>query len=154
MAGDYDHVPTPSAEEMEANIALLRRWIKVGWNERNMSIIDEVFHEDIISEGAVRARAEPLVGVKAVIEFQEKMITAIPDIHIEILNMVSAADIVIGEYLITGTHLAPFGEGAPSPKDKVEMNVTEVARFRDGRIFHRRTVISDARGVMARFGVR
>jgi steroid delta-isomerase-like uncharacterized protein len=143
-----------SAEGMAANIALLRRWIDVGWNQRDTSIVSEVFHEDIITEGSVRTGGSPIVGRQAVIEFNHRMIQTIPDLHIEIVNLQAAGEIVIAEYRITGTHVSPYQDGAPAPGDEIVMLVAEVARFKDGLIAHRRDVISDARSVKERFGVK
>mgnify|MGYP001993642544 CR=1 FL=1 len=142
-----------SDEGMAANIALLRRWIDVGWNQRDTSIVSEVFHEDIITEGSVRSEGSQIVGRQAVIDFNHRMIRAIPDLHIEIVNLQAAGEIVIAEYRITGSHTSAYQDGAPAPGDKVVMRVAEVARFKDGLIAHRRDVIAEARSVKERFGV-
>ena len=148
--GDIGRLP---AEGMAANISLLRHWIDVGWNQRDTSIVSDVFHEDIITEGSVRAEGGQIVGRQAVIDFNHRMIQAIPDLHIEIVNLQAAGEFVIAEYRITGTHTSAYQDGAPAPGDKVVMLIAEVARFKDGLIAHRRDVISDARSVKERFGV-
>jgi len=148
--GDLGPLP---AEEMAANTALLRYWIDVGWNQRDTSIVSEVFHEDIITEGSVRSEGGQIVGRQAVCDFNRRMIEAIPDLHIEIVNLQAAGEIVIAEYRITGTHTSAYQDGAPAPGDRVVMHVAEVARFKDGLIAHRRDVITDARSVKERFGV-
>lgn len=142
-----------SDEVQAANMATLRRWIEEGWNQRDLSLVEELFHEEIVTEGRVRADGVEMVGRQAVVDFLEKMVHAIPDIQIEILNLTAAGDLVVAEYRITGTHQNPYREGAPAPGDAVEFFVTEVARFVDGQIFHRRDVIGDSRNVRSRFGV-
>lgn len=118
-----------SAEE---NKALVRRYIEVVWNQRNIAALDELFAPNY--QRHVSATAEPLSG-----EGQRQRIagfhTAFPDLHFTIEDLFAEGDCVTFRVTLRGTHQGsfPFLQGIAPTGKQVTIAVLDVVRLEQGK---------------------
>ena len=116
---------TTSARE---TIALFRQAIERGWNQGDLSAIDELFAEDFVEHQAGIGPGRE--GVKGSIRFLR---TAFPDLRLTVEDAAAAGDRVWLRISGAGTHEGPFGD-APATGRRFRIDVIDVARVADGRI--------------------
>jgi steroid delta-isomerase-like uncharacterized protein len=83
------------------NVNLARRWFEEVWNQRRTDTIDELLVDDSVSH----SEAGLLRGKQ---EFKDRthtvFLSAFPDLHITVENVVGNGDDVAVRWVITGTH--------------------------------------------------
>ncbi len=107
---------------IEANKAVVRRYFDEVHNQRNSTVIDEIF---------TPALATPTSGVVTM------MRSAFPDYHITIMDQIAEGDKVATIWSLTGTHqgewMSPMGTIAPTGK-QVTYTGTTTLQVADGKI--------------------
>ncbi len=113
-------------------MAIVRRWVEDGWNQRNPDLIDELFSADFV----VRGGPNGLGDLKHYKHYVRSKQNAFPDFHFEIRDCIAAGDIVVITYRVTGTHSGAYGVHEPTGKrlDTVVIDMWSVA---NGRITER-----------------
>src|SRR5215469_12631814 len=116
----------------EANKALVRRYIEVVWNQRNMAVLEELLAPTY--QRYVSATAAPLRS-----EGQRQRITgfhtAFPDLQFTIEDLIAEGDRVTFRATLRGTHRGPFPslpDMAPTGK-QVTISVLDVVRLEQGK---------------------
>jgi predicted ester cyclase len=118
-----------SAEEDKA---LVRRYIEVVWNQRNLAALDELFAPTY--QRYVSATATPLTR-----EGQRQRIagfhTAFPDLHFTIEDLLAEGDRVTFRVTMRGTHKGPFPylQGIAPTGKQVTISVLDVVRVEEGK---------------------
>lgn len=122
---------------LEENKALIRRAYLDGMNNRNLSIIDEVFAPDYI----VRYPGmDPIQGRDTAKEAIAAFLDAFPDIVFTIEDQVAEGDKVVTRWTAVGTHNGDFrgfpkkGALVPASGRKVNFRATDIYWVVDGRI--------------------
>lgn len=111
------------------NRELVRRWIEDGWNAKDDErVMREVFAEDWI-DGDDPAAPRGWQGVRA---FVETYRTALPDVEIEIHQMVADDEFVAFRWTARGTHRGPL-LGVPASGQTVSLTGHTLHRVVDGR---------------------
>lgn len=79
-------------------------WFGKVWNERDQALARELMAPDAIGhlEGG-----QEIVGPDAFLAFQSSFLEAIPDLHIEIVSILSDEDDVCIHWTAEGTHTGP-----------------------------------------------
>jgi DNA-binding CsgD family transcriptional regulator/predicted ester cyclase len=106
------------------------RWYHGLWNERRAEIVEEMMAPDcaVVLEGRdTPASPEEMKG------YWRAMVTAIPDLHLELLFVVCEGDTAITHWRSRGTHTGP-GLGIPPTGRSVDVQGLGVMEFRDGLI--------------------
>lgn len=106
-----------------------RRWFEEVWNERRDDCVDELMTEDSrghVEGGEVR-------GPAAFRDMRAMFLSALPDIRIEIEDVVGEGDRAAVRWRASGTH-AGAGFGFPATNQPVEVRGTTWLVVREGRI--------------------
>ena len=78
-------------------------------------------------------------------------LTAFPDLHFTIEELIAEGDKVAGRYTARGTHKGEL-MGIPPTNNAISLTVSEIYRIADGKITEH-WVILDALGMMQQLGV-
>jgi len=129
----------------EQNEQIVRRVVK-GYNERDSTIFDELFAEDVIDHtpfGETKGRD----GLR---EVNETLVTAFPDIEILIDDLITEGDTAALRARWRGTHDGPF-MGIEPTGTQIEVKNVVFGRIDDGKIAER-WVQLDMFGLMQQLG--
>jgi len=117
------------------NKALLRRYVDQ-LNQRNLAILDELVADDVRIRSLQRleqTEAHTLTGRGAYRAGIVQRITAFPDYHVTILEMIAEADQVMLYWRNRGTHSGVY-RGIPPTGKVIEEMAISIYRISDGRI--------------------
>lgn len=106
-----------------------RRWFEEVWNERRVDLIDELMAPDSIGH----LEAGDVGGPDSFRQIHAAFVSAVPDLRIEIEDVVAEGDRAAVRWHVRGTH---GGEGfgfAPTQQNVARRGTTWL-RVRDGRI--------------------
>jgi steroid delta-isomerase-like uncharacterized protein len=105
------------------------RWFDEGFNKRNMALLDELFHSDVVlhapSVGEFR-------GHDALKRYLAPVFVAMPDCRIKVEEQVAEGDRVVTRWTASGTHQSELFRITPSGKQVMFRGVT-IARILDGK---------------------
>jgi steroid delta-isomerase-like uncharacterized protein len=96
------------------------------WNQGNLAAIDRLISTDYVSNGQAIVRT----GFR---QFVNAVLTAFPDLHFTIEDLVTEGDKVCIRYVGRGTHRGEFA-GLPASGKLVEFPSTDIFRIADGQI--------------------
>lgn len=88
----------------EENKALSKRIFEEIFNKRNLALVDELFDTNFIAHGS----PDPARGIESVKQNTTNVVTAFPDIHYTIDDMVAEGDKVAIRFTQQGTHQGDF----------------------------------------------
>lgn len=108
---------------LEANKALMHRFIDEVWNKGNLDVADELFAPDATSPSAPGLPPGP-AGVKVIATMFR---SAFPDYQMVLEEVLAENDRVVGRFKQSGTHLGDFMGIPPSGK---RMEITEIGILR------------------------
>ncbi len=131
----------------EENKAIIRRWVFEVWHNHNLSAVNEFVTADYL-------RHDPNVpevrGAEAAQQLVAMFLTAFPDLHFTIEDMVAEGDTVVARYTARGTHQGEL-LGIPSTGRQIALSAIEIYRLTDGKIAEQWTIM-DALGLMQQLG--
>lgn len=130
------------AEAAESK-GVVRRWIDEGFNQHEPRVVDEVFVESFAINGQVMTREDLKQSMR-------RRLTAFPDLHVRIDELVGEGGTVAVWYTAEGTHKAEF-EGISATGRHVTWSGADVVRVEGGRIRQGRFV-DDSLGLMRQLG--
>ena len=114
----------------EDNKATVRRYLEEAWNQKNLSILDQLTASDYARY--VSGQATPLNR-----EGQKQRIASfhrgLPDVRLTLEDMIAEGDRVVFRIRIDGTHQATL-MGIPATGKQVSISAIDIARLADGRI--------------------
>ena len=119
------------------NKALLRRAYLDGFNNRDMSIVDEVFAPDYVGHFPGQPPSHGIEPLKSVLG---AFFSAFPDIVFAIEDLLAEGDKVVLRWSAQGTHLGtwrgfpPSGEGIPATGRTVTFHATDIYRIAGGKV--------------------
>jgi steroid delta-isomerase-like uncharacterized protein len=112
----------------EHNKAIVRRWLLEGFNNCDLTAVEECLTEDYVNHGTTEARGHE--GGRRVLT-QARAYS--PDAKITITYMVAEGDMVMVLFTVRGTYALSPG-GASASGKQVTLTMVDVFRFRDGKI--------------------
>ncbi len=112
----------------EQNKAIVRTWLLEGFNNCDLSKVEECLTEDYINHGTTEVRGYE--GGRQVLTQAQAWA---PDGKIVIHSMVAEGDTVMVFFTFEGTHTGSVGGMAPTGK-RFNFLMTDVFPFRDGKI--------------------
>jgi steroid delta-isomerase-like uncharacterized protein len=118
--------------ELEAdNIAIVRRFVNEIWNKGQIDTIDEFFSPDAI----VHYEHESYQGVNSWKEkAYETFKKAIPDFHIELIDVIANEDCVVVRFKAQGIHTRELF-GVPPSEEMIKLNGMAWFKIIDGKVF-------------------
>jgi predicted ester cyclase len=114
----------------EENEAKTRHLYDAVWNERKLELIDEWVTEDFI--GHHTAYPKPIVGADGFRTFVNDLLTAVPDLRMDVHDTISSGDRVASRITASGTHAGELFGYAPTGLS-VATEFIGIERYVDGR---------------------
>ena len=116
------------ATDVEANKALYRHYIEDLWNKKDPTSVDRYVAHDYVEHNT---NLPP--GFDGRKKFIATVLTAFPDYHAEILEVVAEGDRVVARVEFTGTNDGPF-DGRPPTHNKLSFNTADFFRIANGKV--------------------
>lgn len=135
------------ASQLEANKAVVRRFVDEVWTNGNLDAMDDLFTPDSV----LHAPEGDVVGPEAFKPYNRQYLEAFPDLTYEIRDVVAEGDRVAFRARMTGTHEGEF-MGTPPTGERFDAEGIIVARIEDGKIVER-WASYDALGMMRQLGL-
>jgi steroid delta-isomerase-like uncharacterized protein len=128
---------------LEQHKTLVRRWIEEGFNKRNLNVVDEIFAEGFVVNGLQ-------IGREGLRKSMSRHLTAFPDLHVTITDVVAERDKVAIWYTVEGTHRGEFDGVRPTDKH-VSWTGVDLLRVGGGKLVEAR-FLSDSLGLLRQLG--
>jgi steroid delta-isomerase-like uncharacterized protein len=125
-----------------------RRVYDEAFSQGRLEVVDEVVSPQYRSQDPMAGEIEGVEGAKRLIMMLR---TALPDMVIEVDDMLVDGDQVAARWTGHGTHLGPLGPIPPTGKSATVSGIV-IARFEDGQIVEE-WQNWDALGMLRQFGV-
>jgi len=109
----------------DSNKALVRRWIEAGWNAGNPGLIDTLYSPNVVQHDP--NSPVPVTSSEALKQYVSGFLTAFPDLHFAIDDLLAEGDKVLWRFTAQGTHNGPLMTIPPSGE---RITVTGMALFR------------------------
>jgi steroid delta-isomerase-like uncharacterized protein len=141
-----------SKMSLERNKSVTRRFIEEIWNNRQLDVADEIFAPDCITH-QLRSGGNLTMprGPEALKYHVTEWLSAFPDIHIVIEQMLADADLVMTQCVYQGTH-SGIWNGVPPSGKVITIQVSVVHRIVKGLIVED-WVLVDSLGLFQQLGV-
>jgi steroid delta-isomerase-like uncharacterized protein len=131
--------PRVGQVSLDANKALVRRWIEEGFNKRDLTVIDAVFAESFTVN-------EKTIGRSGLKQSMAARLAAFPDLRVAIVDIVAERDRVAIWYTARGTQKGVFDGIKPTGR-LVSWVGSDFLRIERGQIVEGRFV-DDAFGLL------
>ena len=112
----------------EENKAIARRYIEELFNQKNLATVDELNTPDFV----LHNDATTIQGLESYKQFLSMYLTAFPDLHMTIEDMIAEGDIVAERVSIRGTHKGDL-MGIPPTGKQVTIPAIYIVRFANGK---------------------
>jgi predicted ester cyclase len=113
-----------SAATLERHRALVRRYYDQVWNQFHLDEANNIF--------------APPFDVEGIQETIVRIHYGIPDIHLEVHDILAEGELVAVSFTASGTHSAELFGGAPTG-NKIRFDGMEIFQFKDGKIVAKHT---------------
>jgi len=113
----------------EVNRAVVRRLMNEAYT--NPGVHDELVAEDYVGHFPPNPTLHGPEGLK---RFNAQAVTAFPDVHASIEDLVAEGDEVVVRWTLRGTHEGELRGGIPATGRRVEVSGITISRIRDGRL--------------------
>jgi predicted ester cyclase len=114
----------------EGNKALMRRVYEEGFTQKNLDVLDELIALDFTDHNPNPGQAPGLEGLK---QFISSMHTTLPDLQVNVEDMVAEGDKVVARLRISGTHQGEFMGNAPTG-NQVTFTGIDILRIAEGKV--------------------
>lgn len=108
---------------------LLHRWFEEVWNQKREDAIDEMMAEDVVIHGL---GPEPIVGRENFKPFHRSFVSAFPDIHVTVDDVITDGNKTSCRCTVRGTHTGD-GLGFAATNKPVEFTGGGMCTLRDGK---------------------
>ena len=115
---------------MEPNEAKTRRLYDAVWNERRLDLVDEWVTPDFV--GHYSMYPEPIRGIEGFRAMVEEALAAMPDLRMDVVETIAAADKVVSRVRMTGTHTGPIQGFAPTGQ-RIDVQYIAIEHYAAGK---------------------
>jgi predicted SnoaL-like aldol condensation-catalyzing enzyme len=130
----------------ENNKKVVREFYEEVFRKHRLSVVDRFMHDDYIQHNPDADQ-----GRIGFIEFHKGFFAAIPDHCATVVQMVAENDLVYVYNKITGTHTGEGFLNHPPTGNKIEYDVVDMFRLRDGKLCEHWDV-ADTRALFSQVG--
>jgi steroid delta-isomerase-like uncharacterized protein len=131
----------------ERNKSIVQQFLDEAYNKGNLSVGDKWLAADCVLHFA----STDIKGLEGWKQFATMFLTAFPNLHVSIEDIVAEEDKVVARWTAHGTHKGPFRDIAPTGKHVTWMGIA-IYRFAGGKIGEI-WGLNDALGLMQQLGV-
>jgi steroid delta-isomerase-like uncharacterized protein len=119
----------------ELNKAIVRRFYQEIWNERNLTVADEIFAPDCVTHQlSSRAAIETAPRDPATVKHHvAEWVNSFPDLRFEVEELLADGDRVVSRCVMHGAHKADWHGIAPTGRE-VTIRMMVIHRIADGQI--------------------
>jgi len=110
---------------IETNKALIRRWVEEGWNAGDLAVIDAIYAPNVVQHDP--SSPVPVTSSAALKGYVSSFLTAFPDLHFTIDDLLAEGDKVLWRFTSQATHTGPLMNIPPTGK---RATVTGMVLFR------------------------
>mgnify|MGYP001230993674 CR=1 FL=1 len=121
---------------------LVRRWIEGGWNGKDKSLIDELFHPNYTAEGGASAYYGDIKNLDDLKNYFDIVMQCCPQLNLEIVNIIDAGTFVSLEYIASGPIVMDMGPLKENPNPE-PIRCADVYEIEDGKIKRRLLAFSE-----------
>jgi steroid delta-isomerase-like uncharacterized protein len=114
------------------NVALVQLLHQL-WNRGDLDLVERIYAPDFVAHWPGSSEMPERRGHDGVRFGLNRIRTAFPDWHEEVLDIFGAGDRVVTRYRSTGTHLGPFWDIPPSGR-RIVIDEISIYRCADGRV--------------------
>ena len=136
---------------VEENKAITRRVIEEIWNQKRLELIKETFAQQLNNHGRVMSN-----GPEVIERIFSHWLTAFPDFHYTIEEVIAVGEKVVQQVTATGTHLGelrlPFLETVPPTGKKFQVQQIHIYTLTNGKIVEHRAIRDDL-GMLQQLGI-
>jgi predicted ester cyclase len=132
----------------EDNKAVVRRFYEEVLNQKKRAVLDEVFDPNVVDHFAPPGTPGGLEGANQIFDM---FLTAFPDLHFTVEDMIAEGDRVVARATMSGTQQGPF-MGIPPTGKHVTITGIDINRFVGGKSVEH-WVEMDRLGLMQQLGV-
>ena len=132
----------------EDNKALMRRFLEEVFNKQNLAAIDEFIAPNHVDHTLPPFLPTTPEGTKRAISM---FLTAFPDVHLTVEDMIAEGDKVVTRYTSRGTQKGAF-VGIPPTGKQMTVSSIVIARIADGKIAEE-WGLDDQMGMLQQLGV-
>ena len=115
----------------EQNKSIVRRWIEEGWNKGNVGAVDQFYAADVIQHDS--SSPAPVTSSAALKQYVGVFLTAMPDLHFTIDDLLAEGDKVLWRFTARGTQTGALMNLPPTGKTG-ESTGMALFRLADGKI--------------------
>jgi steroid delta-isomerase-like uncharacterized protein len=133
----------------EDNKTLIRRFFEEAYTKKNLAALEEFIAPNHIDHSA--AAASLAVGPEGSRQAIGMMLTAFPDLHVTVEDMIAEGDKVVVRMTMRGTQQGAFGSIPPTGK-QVAVSTIDIVRIEGGKIAEE-WGIDDMLGMLQQLGV-
>ena len=117
----------------DSNHALARRWMQEIWNERRTETVYELMADDCLGHIEDETGHRDVRGPEPFIAFRNAFLTAMPDLHITVEDVVSEGEKLAIRWFVRGTH-SEHGLGMPPSRRSVGFRGISWLIVRNGKV--------------------
>ena len=136
---------------LEENKAITRRVVEEIWNLKRLELIEETFAQHLNNHGLV-----VLNGPEVIERIFSRWLTAFPDFHYTIEEVIAVGEKVIQRQTATGTHLGelrlPFTGIVPPTGKHFQVQQIHIYTLANGKIVEHRAIRDDL-GMLQQLGI-
>lgn len=110
--------------------AKTREWFERVWNQKDESGIAEMADPQVVCHGLDEAGGGGLDTFK---QFYRSFVSAFPDIHIDVRDVILEGDKTVARLSFAGTHQGE-GLGIPATGNRFQATAIAITRWKGGRI--------------------
>ena len=130
----------------EDNKVIVRRGFEAV-NQKNLAVFDEILNPDVV----VHSASTTMQGLEAYKQFLSMLLTAFPDLHFTIEDIIAEGDTVVARYTTRGTHQGTY-MGIPPTGKQVSGSGMFIDRIVNGKGIEQ-WFNSDTLGLLQQLGV-
>ncbi len=131
--------------------SIVRRLYEEVWNKRRLEVVNELVFPSHAITGTGPNLVGSSIGPDAYKEQVLLFVTALPDLHFAVEDLIAEGDKVVSCWTISGTHKGEF-MGVPATNRKVSIDGITVHQMSNGKIMDSNTSW-DVWGMMQQLGV-
>jgi predicted ester cyclase len=114
-------------------MTLLHRWFEEVWNKGRESAIDEMAHFETKGYGLYGEGGKEVDGMAEFKAFYRSFQSALSDIHVEVLDVITEGDKEVARCLVTAKHTGD-GLGKPPKGNPLSFSGMTWVRIHEGKI--------------------